>query len=202
MIAVELHAVTDGKKPIEKLAEIILSVSDIVDYIHIREKNKTARDIVYLVELLLEKGVRKRKLVINDRLDVALITGIENVHLPISGLPVNKVKSRFPNMRVGVSVHSLEEAFIAKEAGADYCFFGNVFETNSKKGLPGKGVVLLEDIVQEMTVPVIAIGGITLDNMEKVLETNVKGIAVMSYIFSSIDPARDAKLLKSKMLGE
>lgn len=200
-LLLELHAVTDGKKSIYELKEIICSISDIVDYIHIREKNKSPSEIVQLVEQVVQMGVRKEKLVINDRLDIALLTGVCNVHLPTTGLPIRKVKSMFPEMRVGVSVHSLEEALHAEKGGADYCLFGNVFETNSKVGLAGKGTEALGEIVARLKIPVIGIGGITPDNMQKVFKQNAKGIAVMSYIFSSEHPVRAASLLKNSEEG-
>lgn len=193
----ELHAITDGKKTIDELVEIVLSIADIVDYIHIREKNKAPGEIVQLVEQLVEKGVKKEKLVMNDRLDIALLTGICNVHLPTNGLPVRKVKSMFPDMRVGVSAHSMKEVLNAEKEGADYCFFGNVFETNSKKGLAGKGTELLGEIVERLDIPIIGIGGITPNTMQKVIDKKAKGVAVMSYIFSSDDPAKAVKRLKS-----
>jgi len=198
----ELHIITDGKKTNEELKEIITSVSAVVDYIHIREKNKSPHEIVALVEELLKAGVPKEKLVINDRLDIALVTGIPNVHLPGKGLPVEKVKTAFPHMKVGVSIHSLEEAERAEEAGADYCLFGHVFETDSKKGLTGRGTGALGVIVEHVKIPVIAIGGITPENAGKVLEKKVRGIAVMSYIFSSKHPKEAATRLKQVSKGK
>ncbi|MFC5559363.1 thiazole tautomerase TenI [Ureibacillus thermophilus] len=193
----ELHAITDGKKSIKELKEIITSIADVVDYIHIREKNKSPTEIVALVKELINAGVEKERLVINDRLDIALLTGIRNVHLPGNGLPAVKVKTAYPYMRVGVSVHSVEEAKISEEAGADYCLFGHVFETDSKKGMAGRGTDALGEIVEQVKIPVIAIGGITPDNAVKVLEKKVQGIAVMSYIFSANQPKEAATFLKN-----
>ncbi|MBB5150059.1 MULTISPECIES: thiazole tautomerase TenI [Ureibacillus] len=193
----ELHAITDGKKSIKELKEIITSIADVVDYIHIREKSKVPAEIVALVEELIYAGVEKERLVINDRLDIALLTGIRNVHLPANSLPAAKVKTAYPYMRVGVSVHSVEEAKTAEEARADYCLFGHVFETDSKKGLAGRGTNALGKIVEQLQIPVIAIGGITPDNVEQVLEKKVHGIAVMSTIFSSSQPKEAAIHLKN-----
>lgn len=195
---VELHAITDGKKTATELVKAILAIADEVDYIHIREKTKQTSEVIQLVEQLLTKGVQNEKLVINDRLDVALLTGIPNVHLPGTGLPVKLVKQKFPEIKVGVSVHSLAEAVIAAEDGADYCLFGHVFPTNSKKGIPGKGTKLLKEIVQKAGIPVLAIGGITPDNMTEVAATKVSGMAVMSAIFSAQNPKQAAKLFRKE----
>ncbi|QBK24682.1 thiazole tautomerase TenI [Ureibacillus thermophilus] len=193
----ELHAITDGKKESRELKEIIISISPVVDYIHIREKNKPPGEIVALIEELLNAGVPKEKLVINDRLDIALLTGIPNVHLPGNGLPAEKVKTAYPHMKVGVSIHSIEKAKNAEKSGADYCFFGHIFETDSKKGMAGRGTDALGEIVEQVKIPVIAIGGITPDNAVKVLEKKVQGIAVMSYIFSANQPKEAATFLKN-----
>lgn len=196
MNALELHAVTDGSKSVEQLADIILSISASVDYVHIREKEKKAGEIIRLIELLIKSGFPNQKLVINDRLDVALVTGIRNVHLPGCGIPVQKVKGAFPDIRTGVSVHSLEEAVTAEKDGADYIMFGHIFQTNCKKGKAPKGVDVLRKITECVKIPVIAIGGIEPGNIKQVLEQRAAGAAVMSYIFSSSDPENAAKLLR------
>ncbi|WP_342463012.1 thiazole tautomerase TenI [Ureibacillus sp. FSL K6-8385] len=197
----ELHAITDGKKTNEELKEIIVSISGIVDYIHIREKHKSPAELMVLIEELIHAGVAKERLVINDRLDVALLAGIPNIHLPANGLPAVKVKTAYPHMRVGVSTHSPEEAKAAEEAGADYCIFGHIFETDSKKGLAGRGLDALGEVVEKVKIPVIAIGGITPANAKKVLEKKARGIAVMSHIFSSNQPKEAAALLKKDFEG-
>lgn len=197
----ELHVITDGTKTLGEMKEIITSISDIVDYIHIREKQKSPGEIVALVEELIHAGVEKEKLVINDRLDIALLTGIPNVHLPARGLPAKKIKNAFPHLKVGISTHSLEEVKAAEEAGADYCFFGHIFETDSKKGLTGRGTKRLGEIIKQVKIPVIAIGGITPDNAGTVLEKKVHGIAVMSYIFSS-NPPREAAIRLKQSIGK
>lgn len=197
----EIHAITDGEKTVTELVEIILSIADDVDYVHIREKTKQPYEVIQLVEKVLARGMNKEKLVINDRLDIALLTGVPNIHLPSSGLPVKKVKQKFPHLKVGVSVHSLAEAMSAKKNGADYCLFGHVFPTNSKKGLPGKGTGVLREIVQNVKIPVIAIGGITPNNMEQVFATKVNGIGVMSAIFSTSNPKQAAKSFRIRTVS-
>lgn len=202
----ELHAVTCGTMPVEELAEVIPHVAQYTDYIHIREKNKPSQEVAILIEQMLANGVNKEKLVINDRLDLALLFGIPNVHLPGSGLPVKKIKQRFPQIRAGVSVHSLAEAKKAEKDGADYCFFGHIFATDSKKRLAPRGTAALGEITRHVNIPVIAIGGITPDNMHLVLEKGVAGIAVMSRIFSAADPKqaswRFRKELENYIKGE
>lgn len=194
----EIHAVTNGKNSSEELVEIILSIADEVDYIHIREKNKKPREIFLMVEELLRRGMNPEKLVINDRLDIAILTGIKNIHLPNASLPVEKVKKIFPHFRVGVSAHSLAEVKRAEADGADYCFFGHIFETGSKQGIPAKGLFTLSKIAETTSIPLIAIGGMTPNRLDEVRQNGAKGVAVMSYIFSAKEPIQAVRNLNSK----
>lgn len=98
-------------------------------------------------------------------------------------LSPKQVRARFPHLHIGRSVHSLEEAVQAEKEDADYVLFGHVFETDCKKGLEGRGVSLLSDIKQRISVPVIAIGGMTPDRLRDVKRAGAEGIAVMSGIF-------------------
>lgn len=81
----------------------------------------------------------------------------------------------------GVSVHSVHEAIEAEKLGADYLIAGHVFETDCKLGLKGRGIEFIEKICENVSIPVIAIGGIGPDNLQLVLNTKVFGVAVMSY---------------------
>jgi thiamine-phosphate pyrophosphorylase len=91
-------------------------------------------------------------------------------------------------LKVGRSVHSLAEAVTAADAGADYVTFGHVYPTTTHPGLPPRGLEALHTIVQAVDVPVIAIGGITVDNLADVLATGCAGVAVISAILSNPDP--------------
>lgn len=182
----KLLAITDDRHQVEELASKILQIQNYVDCIHIREKSKSARELLTLVERLQEGGIPKRKVVIHDRLDVALIAGIPNIHLPGHGLPIKKVREHFPFMRIGCSVHAKNEALKAEQDGADYVLFGHVFETNCKAGLKPRGPEVLYEIKDALSIPVYAIGGITPDRIN---EIKTDGIAVMSGIFSADEPA-------------
>jgi thiazole tautomerase (transcriptional regulator TenI) len=106
---VKLMAVTDDRHPVSELASLIIGIKDIIDFVQIREKTKNVQEIVRLLEHLEDGGVKKEKIIINDRLDIALLMKIPNLHLPEQGLPVKKVKAHFPHLRIGRSVHSLEK---------------------------------------------------------------------------------------------
>lgn len=99
----------------------------------------------------------------------------------------------------GVSIHSLEEAIKAEKLGADYLLAGHIFETQCKAGLKGIGLKFLKEIRKKVDIPVIAIGGITPENIGKIKSTGVNKVAVMSYIMSSKNQERDTKALKSAL---
>ena len=184
----KLIAVTDDRQSVNELASIIIDIKDYFDFVHIREKGKKPNEIVRLLGLLEEGNISKEKIVINDRLDLALLYGIPNVHLPGHGLPVQEVKKQYPHLNVGCSVHSLVEAKQAEHDGADYILYGHCFETDCKPGLPPNGISLLSEIVQAVHIPVYAIGGITPERVSSVHSVGADAVAVMSGIFSTQDP--------------
>jgi thiamine-phosphate pyrophosphorylase len=149
------------------------AIRDGVDMIQVREKDLPARDLLDLVSKVrdLAAGTNTRILV-NDRLDVALAAGIQGVHLPGNGLPPGRVR-RFVEV-LGVSIHSLDEGLEAERAGADFVVFGPVFDSPGKKAV---GLEPLRKISNALKIPVLAIGGITLVNSDAVLKAGAAGIA-------------------------
>jgi thiazole tautomerase (transcriptional regulator TenI) len=198
----ELIAVTDDSHSLKELAGIIVAIKDAVDYIHIREKTKPVRDIMTLLDHLQEEGVNRRKIVVNDRLDIALLKGIPNLHLPQHGIPISMVKQNYPALRIGCSVHSYEIAKQAEIDGADYVLYGHCFETDSKKGIPPNGVEPILQMKQNMNIPVYAIGGITMEKVPVIRQTKADGIAVMSSIFQADEPSSAAKTFTNRLHEE
>ncbi|MGG3888344.1 thiazole tautomerase TenI [Metabacillus fastidiosus] len=192
----EIHVITDGEKTVDELVEVITEFHQEADYIHIREKTKTVKELVQLVTRLIDNGIDKRKLVINDRLDVALMRDIPNIHLPGHSFSIKEVKTNYPEMRVGSSIHSVEEAIQCEAEGADYLLFGHIFATNSKMNLPGRGIQELEKVCRAVNIPVIAIGGITPEKKAEISTAKAAGMAVMSYVLSSDNPKEAARKLK------
>ncbi|MFJ7951775.1 thiazole tautomerase TenI [Lysinibacillus sp. NPDC096418] len=194
----KLIAMTDDSHTVHELASKLTNIHQLVDYIHIREKSKTAHEILLLVNLLVQLGVNKEKIVIHDRLDIALLTDNPNIHLPSHSLPVKEVRASFPHLRIGRSVHSLSEAKQAEADGADYVLYGHCFETNCKEGIVPNGVHALFDIKKELQIPVFAIGGITPERVYQLREAKADGIAIMSGIFSSDNPYKSALIYSKK----
>ncbi|WP_226530507.1 thiazole tautomerase TenI [Metabacillus niabensis] len=197
----EFHVITDGKQTINELISRLSIIHTEVDYIHIREKTKSASDIMDLLSVLVDKGVPKEKLVINDRMDVAVLQNIPNLHLPSHGFSIREVKKYRPSFRIGRSIHSLEEAIQCEREGADYLLYGHIFETTCKADLLPRGVEQLKDICKNVKIPVIAIGGITPKTIDQLNRTNVHGVAVMSYVMESKDP-KSALLTLKKVVEE
>ena len=151
----------------------------------IREKNLPARKLYELVSRAVEitRGSATR-LLVNDRFDVALATGADGVHLTSVSLPTRVVREVCgPEFVIGVSTHSLDEARAARDNGADFCVFGPVFETESKRSFgPPQGLERLKEVVAGVPgFPVLAIGGVSLDNAESCIAVGASGFAGISW---------------------
>lgn len=186
-----MHAVSD-------LATKISRIHQVVDYIHIREKSKSAHEILSLLELLDADGVNKGKIVLHDRLDIALLTNNTNIHLPSHSLPVKQVRTAYPHLRIGRSVHSIEEAQQAEADGADYVLYGHCFETQCKEGKIPNGIEIIREMKKAVHIPIFAVGGITLARIPLLQENHADGVALMSSIFELDDPYEYACTLYNK----
>jgi thiamine-phosphate pyrophosphorylase len=164
-----------------------------IDWIQIREKDLSGKHCAQLIRDSLQSvakcaapGTSTARILVNDRLDVALAMGAHGVHLSDKGLPIPEAKrlavssSASREFLVGKSCHSLEAAKRAQEEGADYVHFGPIFATPSKAafGAP-QGVNRLAEICREVSIPVIAIGGITVENFSECLAAGASGIAAI-----------------------
>jgi thiamine-phosphate pyrophosphorylase len=148
------------------------AVRDGVDMIQIREK-LPARDLFDLVCRIRDVAAgTKTRVLVNDRLDVALAAGVDGVHLPGSGIPADRVR---PLVKLlGVSTHVVQEAVNAERARADFIVFGPIFDSPGKTAV---GLTPLEQVVSAVKIPVLAIGGITNENAGRVLKAGAAGIA-------------------------
>jgi thiamine-phosphate pyrophosphorylase len=141
--------------------------------IQIREKDLPARELLRLVSTIREVAAgTKTRVLVNDRLDIALAAGIDGVHLPADGLPPERVR---PLVKLlGVSTHTIEEAIEAEKARADFIVFGPIFESPGKSAI---GLDPLRKVAAAVKIPVLAIGGVNDRNAQGVLEAGAAGIA-------------------------
>lgn len=172
-----------------------------VDWIQIREKQLSAKDCSALTLEALHRsassapGVASRaRIIVNDRLEVAFAAQAGGVHLGENSLPPQEAKQlvralhRDENFLIGVSCHSLEAAKSAERGGADYLFFGPVFETPSKSAYgPPQGLTRLTEVCCSVAIPVLAIGGITLANSAACFSSGASGIAAIRLFQSAGD---------------
>jgi thiamine-phosphate pyrophosphorylase len=159
-----------------------------VDWIQIREKDLGGGRLAELtrgVVALARGGRRRARVILNDRLDVAVAAGAGGVHLGGESLPVREVaawraRQGLADFLIGASCHSLEEARAAALDGANYLIFGPVFETPSKVkfGAP-LGIESLRVVCSEIRIPVLAIGGISLANAGRCFEVGAAGVAAI-----------------------
>lgn len=198
----QLHLVTEPRRsPDELIHAAALALDGGADLVQLRDKSGSAASLYdEATELLRVAHQHGARLAVNDRLDVALAVGADGVHLAAQSLPVAAaVDLAAGQLLVGRSVHSLAEASAAAAAGVDYVTFGHVFPTSSHPGLAPHGLAELAAIVQAVEVPVLAIGGITVSNLDDVLGTGCAGIAVISAILSDPDPSRAAGRLRAAL---
>jgi len=160
-----------------------------VDVVQVREKRLPDR-------AFLERALRARAatrgtrtlLVVNDRVDLAVLAEADGVHLGQEDLPVAEARRLIgPGRLVGVSTHSAAEARSAEAAGADYLGVGPVFPTATKGYGAGLGTALVREVRAAVTLPFVALGGITLENAGAVLEAGAPGLAVSSAVLSAPD---------------
>ena len=187
-----LQLITDRRAAKGDLATIVArAIGSGIDSVQVRDKGANAADIfasaVEIERLARGAGVR---VLVNDRVDVALATRAQGVHLAAKSLAPAVARALLePWQLLGVSVHSVEAALRAARDGADYLTFGHVFPTWSHEGEPARGTALLADVVDAVDVPVLAIGGVTAERVDEVLSTGCTGIAVISAILGAADPA-------------
>ncbi|UYZ11544.1 thiamine phosphate synthase [Brevibacillus sp. WF146] len=196
----ELHVITSGRQSLDEVLRVAeAAFVGGMDCLHIREKQRTARECMEWVEALARVMPRERILV-NDRVDVAAAAGCRGAHLAYHSLTPSEARRVLkPGQRIGRSVHSLDEARQAAAEGADYLLYGHVFPSTSKPGLAPRGTDELREIAAQVRIPVIGIGGVTPENAGQVLAAGCAGVAVLSGITAASDPAAAARAYREAL---
>ncbi len=151
------------------------------DWFQLRAKHLPAREL-YARALAARVAAPHKKILINSRLDVALAAGAHGLHLPAhSPAPSSFRPLTPPGFLIGVSCHTLDELRQAEAEGADYVFFSPIFEPFSKPGYhPGLGLAILRQACAAITIPLFALGGITLENAADCRAAGAAGVAGIS----------------------
>lgn len=179
-----IYPITSGTATVQQILQLVeAGVAARVPLFQIREKTLSGRALYELTARAVEitRGSDTR-LLVNDRSDIARAASADGVHLTSQSLPAAILRATYgPDFLIGVSTHSLDEARAAQAGGADFVVFGPVFETESKRefGEPQR-LNKLEQVTSELRdFPVVAIGGITLDNVRACFDAGARGVAAI-----------------------
>jgi thiamine-phosphate pyrophosphorylase len=173
---------TTGELSFSDMTQAVLKAG--VGWVQYRDKTG-ARRKVYEEAIKLKDlaGKHNAVFIVNDYSDIALAVDADGVHLGQDDLPVKEARKLLGKGKIiGVSTHCIEQALEAEQAGADYIGFGPVFHTSTKDAGSPRGIALLGEIKNKVSIPVVAIGGINLENILSALETGVDAVAVASAI--------------------
>ena len=199
-----LYAVTDrhwldGRRLIDVVRE---SLDGGVTMVQLREKTleegKFLEEAKELQTLCRERGV---PFLVNDNVEIAREMNADGVHVGQSDMEAGDVRAKLgPDKIIGVSAQTVEQAILAEQCGADYLGVGAVFHTGSKADAEDVSHETLTAICNAVKIPVIAIGGITRDNVTELSGSGICGIAVISAIFAQKDIVSATKDLKEQIL--
>jgi thiamine-phosphate pyrophosphorylase len=199
-----LHLLTDAvlqsRFSHEDLAR--LGIAGGADTIQLREKGGSTRRMIEVAKRMA--GVCRQggvPLIVNDRIDVAIAAEADGVHLGQRDFPIPMARKLLGQDKlIGGSAATLEEARICLAEGADYVGFGPVYVTGSKADAgPVSGSKVLSQVVETIPLPVIAIGGITVENVPEVMKAGAYGIAVISAVCCQIDPEGATRALRKAL---
>ena len=199
LIDTTLYFITDSTPYTEKdfLQRVQLALEGGVTLLQLREKNRTTREYLSLakkVHSLTKKF--KVPLIIDDRLDVALASGAEGVHLGQSDLPIKVARGLVgPDYIIGATSKTVKQAREAYAGGADYLGVGAIYPTTTKVVTVITPVATLKDICKAVPIPVNAIGGLNKTNLDVLKNSGISGLCVVSAIMHANNPKKEAQTL-------
>ena len=201
-----LYAVTDRSwlKPGETLVEVVETLLKAgVTCVQLREKE--AEDALILQEAQELKELCHRygvPFLVNDRPDLAQAVGADGVHVGHEDTGLVEARNLLgANALLGGSAHTVEEALAAQAAGADYLGCGAVFGSGTKHNVSQMSLETLTAICQAVDIPVVAIGGVSLDNLPLLAGTGIAGVAVISGLFAAADKTEAAQAFLQQLEG-
>lgn len=200
-----LYAVTDrtwvGRQTLLEQMEDALKGG--VTLVQLREKD--LEEAAFLREAIQAKELCHRyhvPLIINDNVEIALKSGADGVHVGIEDAPVAEIRKRAgKDFIIGATAKTIQQAQLAEASGADYLGVGAVFPSPTKKSAIRITNEQLNEICASVSIPAVAIGGITRDNMAQLKGSRIDGVAVVSAIFAAEDVKTAAEQLKQEVLS-
>lgn len=197
-IDLSLYLVTDNSEDVDKFLNTIEeAIKGGVTVVQIREKTADTLDF-YNLALKVKEITTKYDvpLIVNDRVDIALAIDADGVHVGQSDMPCDVTRKLIgQNKILGVSAATVKEAKKAENDGADYIGTGAVFPTATKDDADSVTKDELKEIVESIDIPVVAIGGINLNNARELNDTGIAGLSVVSAIMSSDNPKKSSQEL-------
>jgi len=197
-----LYVITTESKERSHIDVAKAAIEAGISIIQYRDKNSSSK-------ILFERAKELRKLtessdallIINDRIDIAIAINADGVHLGQDDIYLDVARKILGyDYIIGISATSYDEAIAASKSGADYIGLGPIFPTPSKvDAAPPIGIEGLVEVRQDVKIPIVAIGGITAENIEGVVLAGADGIAVISAVASAPNMVEAAKLLKQKI---
>jgi thiamine-phosphate pyrophosphorylase len=187
---------TKGRAPNLVLRQLLEGGAKILQ---LRVKSLLPRDFLNLAQRVREQTrAAGCQLIVNDRVDIAIACDADGVHLGQEDLPLAAGKKLMANKLVGISTHNIAQAKEAERNGADYIGFGPMFGTTTKNtGLSARGIDLLKQIRAAVKIPIVAIGGITEQNVSQVWHAGADSAAIISDILGADDIAAKVKRILS-----
>ncbi len=196
----DIYLITDGtgSSPSELLTRVEEALKGGIRALQLREKALGGAKLLTLARQM--RGLTRAynaKLLVNDRVDIAMLAGADGVHLGHGSMPPEAARKLLgPEKLIGVSTHSLIEAREAEANGADFIVFGPVYQTASKAAYgPPAGIEALKSAVAGVNIPVYGLGGIRIENGREVLKTGCAGVGLISAILAAPDVRKSAEAL-------
>ena len=197
-----LYAITDRRDTDKKtfFEKIEKALQGGVTILQLREKELDEDS--FINEAIEVKNICRKHgvpLIINDNVNVALKSGADGVHVGIEDMPIDEIRRTVPDsFIIGATCKTVEQAQSAERLGADYMGVGAVFPSPTKKNAVRITREQLKEICASVSIPAVAIGGISLENVDELKGGGMSGIAVVSAVFSADDIQKTASLLKEK----
>ena len=172
-----------------------------VTIVQLREKNLTTNQYYQLAKQVKEiTDAYQVPLIIDDRLDVCLAVDAAGLHIGDDELPISVARQVLgPEKILGVTAKTVERALEAEESGADYLGTGAIFPTTTKENAPITLISTLKTICQRVAIPVVAIGGLTSENIDQLIDTGIAGVAVVRDLMQAEDIEAKTKAFLTKL---